>query len=89
MKKWWIYFVCIALVATMASAQTREERLATWLERFPQLDTNKDGVLTKEEAQAFLKQRQGKRQKIELPPPTHSDVAYGSHVRNILDLWLI
>jgi len=24
----------------------------------------------------------------ELPPPTHADVAYGSHPRNVLDLWL-
>ena len=88
MKKWWIWCLCIALAGTTTFAQTKEEQLAAWLKKFPQADTNKDGVLTKEEAQAFLKQRQGKRQKIELPPPTHSDVAYGSHVRNVLDLWL-
>ena len=87
MKKWWIYFVCIALVATMASAQTREERLATWLEKFPQADTDKDGVLTKEETQAFLKQRQKNRRKVTILP-THADVVYGSHPNNVLDLWL-
>jgi len=89
MKKWWIYFVCISLVATMAFAQTREEQLATLLKRFPQADTNKDGRLTVEEAKAFLnKQRQRKQQTNELPSPTHADVAYGSHPRNVLDLWL-
>ena len=90
MKKWWIFFVCIALVATTASAQNREERLAAWLKKFPQADTNKDGRLTVEEAKAFQnKQRQRKQQTSELPPPTHADVAYGSHPRNVLDLWLV
>jgi lysophospholipase L1-like esterase len=31
---------------------------------------------------------QTKKQKEELPTPTHSDVSYGSHSRNVLDLWL-
>jgi hypothetical protein len=89
MKKWWICFLCIALVVTMAFAQTREERLAAWLKKFPQADTNKDGVLTMEEAKAFQsKRRREKRQKKETPPPTHSDVVYGPHPRNVLDLWL-
>jgi len=87
MKKWWMCLVCITLVVTMASAQTREEKLADWLKKFPQADTDKDGVLTKEEAQAFLKQRIGRR-KLEIPP-THADVVYGSHPDNVLDLWLV
>jgi len=73
----------------MASAQTREEKLADWLKKFPQADTNKDGTLTVEEAKAFLnKQRREKRQKKETLPPTHSDVVYGPHSSNVLDLWL-
>ena len=80
MKKWWICFVCITVVVPMAFAQTREERLAAGLRRFPQADTNKDGVLTVEEAKTFQnKQRQRKRQTKELPPPTHADVVYESH----------
>ena len=58
------------------------------LKRFPQADTNKDGVLTLSEAQAFQKaqqERQANRPKIK---PTHSDIVYGSHQRNRLDLWL-
>lgn len=90
MKKWWICFVCITLVVTMASAQTREEKLAAWLKKFPQADTNKDGMLTVEERKAFQKkQLREKRRKIEIPPPTHSDVVYGPHPRNVLDLWLV
>ena len=89
MKKWWICFVCITLVMPMAFAQTREEKLAAWLKKFPQADTNKDGVLTMEEAKAFLnKQRREKRKKVTIPP-THADVVYGSHPNNVLDLWLV
>jgi len=89
MKKWWICFVCITSVVTMASAQTREEQLAAWLKKFPQADTNKDGMLTVEEAKAFQnKQRREKRKKVTIPP-THADVVYGSHPNNVLDLWLV
>lgn len=88
MKRLWICFVCVALVATMASAQTSKEQLATWLKRFPQADTNKDGVLTDEEAQAFRNNLRRGRRKVEIPP-THADVVYGSHPNNVLDLWLV
>jgi len=57
MKKKWICFVGLSLVVTMVFAQTSEEKLATWLKKFPEADTNEDGVLTEEEAQAFQKQR--------------------------------
>jgi len=90
MEKWWIWCLCIALAGTTTFAQTKEEQLAAWLKKFPQADTNKDGTLTEEEAKAFQKkQRREKRQKKEIPPPTHSDVAYGPHSRNVLDLWLV
>ena len=90
MEKWWIWCLCIALAVTTTFAQTKEEQLAAWLKKFPQADTNKDGVLTMEEAKAFQeKQRREKRQKKELPPPTHSDVVYGPHSSNVLDLWLV
>jgi len=89
MKKWWICFVCITFVVTMAFAQTREEQLSAWLKKFPQADTNKDGTLTVEEAKAFQnKQRREKRKKVTIPP-THADVVYGSHPNNALDLWLV
>ncbi|MHC4120797.1 MAG: carboxylesterase family protein, partial [Planctomycetota bacterium] len=89
MKEWWTCFVCVTLVVTMAFAQTREEQLAALLRKFPQADTNKDGTLTVKEAKAFLnKQRREKRKKVTIPP-THADVAYGSHPDNVLDLWLV
>ena len=90
MKKWCICFVGITLVVSVVFGQATEKQLAVWLNKFPQADTNKDGVLTIEEAKAFQeKQRRGKSQKTELPPPTHSEVAYGPDSRNVLDLWLV
>ena len=90
--------IAVAFLATLISAanlyakQTPDEfevKLKQALKRFPQADTNKDGVLTMEEAKAFQKQHQRKKQTLELPPPTHSDMAYGPHSRNVLDLWLV
>jgi len=89
MRKWWVCFVCITLVVTVAFAQTREEELATWLKKFPQADTNEDGVLTEEEARAFQKSRRRENRKTVDIPPTHADVVYGSHPNNVLDLWLV
>lgn len=73
----------------MASAQTKEETLANVLKRFPQADTNKDGVLTEEEAKAIQSRVRARTQKEELLAPTHANVVYGSHPRNVLDLWLV
>jgi acetyl esterase/lipase len=94
MKNPWAGFLCVALVATMAAAQSREERLDSLLERFPQADSNNDGVLTEEEARAFQKARQeqraGRQNRVRVTiPPTHADVAYGSHPDNVLDVWLV
>jgi len=66
------------------------DRLRAGLKKFPQADTNGDGVLTMTEARAFMKKRREARQKGQGkgPKPTHADVAYGSDERNKLDLWL-
>jgi hypothetical protein len=74
------------------------EKLRKGLQMYPEADTNKDGILTIEEARAFLKkmnltedQALGKK-----PPtsaagggaePTMSDVKYGPFERNVLDFW--
>jgi len=88
MTRCWIVFLCTMFAATNVFAQTRDEDLAAWLRRFPQADTNKDGVLTEEEAKAFQSRVRAKTQAAELQPPTHADLAYGTHPRNVLDLWL-
>ena len=88
-RKRWICFAAIAFMAIMASAQTQNTQLAEALKKYPEADTNRDGVLTAKEAQAYRsKMKSGKKQSPTLPVPTHPNVAYGPHERNILDLWL-
>ena len=72
--------------------------LKTLLERRPEADLNNDGVLTMEEAQEARRQAEAARKKQEAarntakkpaPPAetTEANVAYGNHVRNVLDFW--
>ena len=68
------------------------------LQKRPETDLDKDGVLTMEEAQEARRQMQNARQKrdasrrtapkrAQRAAPTHADVAYGAHERNVLDFW--
>ncbi len=87
--------LCLLLLPSLISAQTSEtnERLREGLKRFPEADADKNGILTMEEAMTFLQ----KRKKMAEPQPAtksgglkpdHADVAYGSHERCKLDLYL-
>ncbi len=58
---------------------------------FPQVDADKDGVITRAEATAFFRGGRGRQQQQARPPavpPTHADIRYGPHERNVLDLYL-
>ncbi|HEY6169807.1 MAG TPA: alpha/beta hydrolase [Verrucomicrobiae bacterium] len=83
---------------TPARAQTTSEnndRLKQALKRYPEADTNKDGVLTDAEARAHLKKLKGgkppgakaKSAASKTTGPTLGDVHYGPHERNVLDFW--
>jgi acetyl esterase len=52
--------------------------------QFPESDTNQDGVLTKEEWEAF-NGKGGK--KVKTATPTYEDVKYGPYERNVLDFF--
>jgi len=87
--------VCLPLMMVAAQEQTSEtdENLAKWLARYPQADTDRDGVLTAAEAAAFrekLKEWRAKQAEYEAgkPAPDYADLAYGARERNFLDLWL-
>lgn len=80
-----------------ARTSETDETYRRVLEQFPQADTDRDGILTHEEAQAFRpKYEEWKRQADERrakeqrdrPKPAHADVKYGPHERNVFDLWL-
>ena len=96
----------LALAIVRVFAAEPDARLQDLLKRYPAADTNKDGILTIEEAQAHAKViRRGKKgdatattaieagtaaptSNTKRPAPTHIDVSYGPHERNVLDLWL-
>src|SRR5262245_19417240 len=95
--------VFVATAFVLAAADSNDAQLQQLLKRYPEADANKDGVLTMEEAQAYAKNiKRGKatkqsaaadadetgRPKGNRPTPTHADVSYGPHERNVLDLWL-
>ncbi len=67
-----------------------DKRLKRLLQRSPQSDANKDGVLTLTEAKVFLKSqraKQAKRNRARVKP-THADIKYGEHSRHVIDLYL-
>lgn len=83
------YLFGFMLIAAIAVAQTREQRLAEKLKKYPEADTNNDGVLTQKEAMAYrAKMQSAKKHPQNATAPTHVDVRYGPHERNVLDLWL-
>jgi acetyl esterase/lipase len=91
--------ICLVLASASSIAFAQEatsatdDRLADWLERFPAADADKDGVLTRAEAiqhRESLKagrpsNRSLRRRSVQ---PSHADVAYGPHERNVFDLYL-
>lgn len=98
MKHWRLLLAVtvVALVIGVVCAQETSEnsdRLKQYLERFPQADADRDGILTSEEARAFNEARQAREQQRReyeagKPAPDYADLAYGPFERNVLDLWL-
>lgn len=87
-KKWWISIFSVILVISIACAQTQEERLAAALKKYPQADTNKDGILTRQEARALQsKMRAAKTQRSTRLAPDLANVHYGKDERNVFDIW--
>lgn len=93
MKQYLPLLLLLALTIPGHSQQSQiEERLNKWLLQFPEADANGDGKLTLEEAQAYREKmtsgtnkRSKKKSTVE---PTYTDVSYGPHDRNKLDLWI-
>jgi acetyl esterase len=87
--------IVLAAGLALAAEATSENnaRLKKALERFPEADANRDGVLTQAEAQAFIRKRAAERPAPaqarggEKPAPDFADVKYGPHERNVLDFW--
>lgn len=92
----WLSLALLPLIVLSADDKPQtEERLQRLLKQFPDADANKDGVLTREEAQAYREKIQGDAKKraakqaasVEAIKPTQADVKYGEHERNVLDFY--
>ena len=78
----------------------KETLIKMIIKRFPRSDSDEDGTLSEKELEKFIKiataraknqvGRKGKEnaQGKEQMPPTHANVKYGDHERNVLDVWL-
>lgn len=83
----------LSVISSTSLAQSdsnSDARIKRLLQRSPEADANKDGVLTLNEAQAFLKEQRKKQpnRNRERAQPTHADVKYGEHERHVIDLYL-
>lgn len=86
----------LAIISTCHAQVTSEnnERLREGLQRYPEADTNKDGILTMEEGLAYLAKRKAAPAAAPAKPapgglkPSVADIAYGTHERARLDLYL-
>jgi hypothetical protein len=108
----WMFCLLVVVVigvGAMLTADARGEissknnpRLKAALKKYPDADTNKDGVLTASEARAYLDRMSGRgktddkgSKNIKTVRKTDSDglttitnAKYGSHGRHVMDLWL-
>jgi len=88
-----LFVALLALPCAVAGQEPTSENnqfLRRILERFPQADSNNDGVLTRAEAEEYRRERrqnQRERTRMRAPAPTMEDVSYGPHERNVLDFW--
>lgn len=87
--------IFLTLAATLTAQVTSEnnEMLREGLKRHPEADANKDGVLSMEEGRAFLAGARKKKADDATPPknalkPDFADVAYGTHERDRVDVYL-
>lgn len=84
----------LSLAAQAQVTSENNETLREGLKRYPDADTNKDGILTMEEGRAYLaKMKKGGSKNAPQPSanalkPDVADVAYGPHERDRLDLYL-
>jgi len=81
--------LALLLAAAPLLAQSPEQ-LEQLRVRFPEADANKDGKLTLEEARDYRRKMQRERpapQRSQIPTPTHANVHYGEHERQVLDFW--
>ena len=76
-----------SLLAQMPSSSD-SAKLKQFLERHPNSDLNKDGVLTVDELLSYNRRERRKLLGIDIEPPSHTDYKYGDHKLQAFDIWL-
>lgn len=98
-RLWMLGLLILSFLSGAAPAQTlpqglpSQAQLNELLKQFPEADANKDGILTLPEAAAYYEKLRAQRRpkttaNPNRPKPTHANVSYGPHARNVLDLYL-
>ncbi|MBL9133866.1 MAG: hypothetical protein JNG86_21825 [Verrucomicrobiaceae bacterium] len=87
-----LFSSCVLPLAAQVTSENND-RLREGLRKYPEADANKDGILTMEEGLAYLaKAKKGKGKAPDNAAgalkPDFTDVAYGTHERSKLDLYL-
>jgi len=87
-----LLFVPPAFAQKMPRSSENDQRFRDYLQRFPEADADKDGILSAPEARAHIAERNERREERPRrprgPAPTETDIRYGPHERNVFDLWL-
>lgn len=98
----WFVLCAISVLTAAAQLELTAERLEALRKRFPQADTNRDGVLSEPEAKAYeegMRGGAGRGDSTSAPnqaaagsvakigAPTRANVSYGRDARNVLDFW--
>jgi len=77
----------------------KKNLMKTIISRFPRSDSDGDGILSEKEWEVVIRiatvrdkmqkrQNSGKSSNKGQMPPTHANIKYGEHERNVFDLWL-
>lgn len=93
MRRAILLLLCFATTLPAQVTSENNEMLREGLKRYPDADTNKDGILTMEEGRAYLAKMRKKPANDTAPPknglkPDFADVAYGTHARDRIDVYL-
>jgi len=96
MRKVCLFLMVLSLFSAKAQTSETNARLQQALKKFPQADSNKDGVLTVKEAMAYKKKSNKKKSSKVKDPKVSKDlysrqmmnIKYGTHERNLIDLWV-
>ncbi|MDD7985192.1 alpha/beta hydrolase [Lentisphaera marina] len=96
MRRVCLFLMVLSLFSAKAQTSETNARLKQALKKFPQADSNQDGVLTLKEAMAFKnKSNKNKSSKAKAPKLSKDlysrqmmNIKYGTHERNLIDLWV-